>query len=115
MARFHTQALAEDAHRDFVERFQKKQIPDSLETQTLFCAPETKITHILKQAGLTQGTSESIRMIDQGAVKINGEKISDTHLILPINCTYIIEVGKRRLAKVNLRRVDKGALGDVPT
>ena len=115
VARFHSQTLAEDAHRAFVERFQKKQIPDSLETQTLFCTPETKITHILKQAGLTQGTSESIRMIDQGAVKINGEKISDTHLILPINCTYIIEVGKRRLAKVNLRRVDKGALGDVPT
>jgi tyrosyl-tRNA synthetase len=101
--RFHDSMAAESAHQAFIERFQKKQVPDDLETQTLDCAPTTTIAQLLKQAGLTQSTSESIRMVGQGAVKVNGEKIEDSHLTLALDNTYIIEVGKRRIAKVFLQ------------
>lgn len=101
--RFHNKMEAENAHQQFIERFQKKQIPEDLITQSLNCEPSTTIAQLLKQAGLTQSTSDSNRMVEQGAVKINGERISDSHLILDLNNTYIIEVGKRRIAKVYLQ------------
>jgi len=102
VTRFHDKAQAEMAHTAFIDRFQKKQVPDSLELQTIVCSPTTTLAQLLKQAGLTQSTSDSIRMVQQGAVKINGEKISDAHLILPLHCTYLVEVGKRRIARLCL-------------
>ncbi len=57
---------------------------------------------ILKQIDLTKTTSESIRLIRQGAIKIDGERVSDTSVVLHAGHTYIIQVGKRRIAKVRL-------------
>lgn len=105
VARFHDQNQAELVHQAFVERFQNKIIPDDLETQTISCPEGSNIAQILKQADLTKSTSESIRLINQGAVKIDGEKIVDPTLILAIDTTYIIQVGKRRLAKLYLKKL----------
>ena len=60
------------------------------------------IANVLKDAGLTQSTSESLRMIKQGAVRIDGERISDSKLTLKSGVECIIQVGKRRFAKVSL-------------
>lgn len=103
VTRFHSQVLAESAHIAFIERFQKKQVPDDLALQTVACTPTTTLVQLLKQIGLTQSTSESIRMMKQGAVKIDGEKISDPNQVLALENEYIIEVGKRRIAKVYLQ------------
>ena len=103
VARFHDQENAEAVHLAFIERFQNKLIPDNIETQTISGTAGTNIAQLLKQADLTKSTSESIRLIKQGGVKIDGEKIEDPALILACGGTYIIQVGKRRLAKLHLQ------------
>ena len=103
--RFHNKKDAEESHQAFVERFQNKIIPEALEIQTLACLPGCHLAQLLKQADLTKSTSESIRLINQGAVKIDGDKIADPALILLLGNTYIIQVGKRRIAKIKLEQV----------
>jgi len=103
VTRFHDKAQAEDEHQAFIERFQKKVVPDDLELHTALCEPNTSIAQLLKQVDLTKSTSESIRLIKQGAVKIDGEKISNSALLLPLEKTYIIQVGKHRLVKLRLQ------------
>lgn len=107
VTRFHDKQLSEIAHLAFVERFQKKIVPEDLELQIITCDPQTSIAQLLKQAGLTKSTSDSIRLIKQGAVKIEGEKISDSALCLSLGTTYIIQVGKQRLAKVLLEPLEE--------
>jgi tyrosyl-tRNA synthetase len=102
VTRFHNTDQAETAHVGFIERFQKKHIPDNLPLQQLEYSPGTTLTQLLKQAELTKSTSESMRMLEQGAVKIANEKVTDPHLILSCNQEYIIEVGKRRIARIYL-------------
>lgn len=103
VARFHDPKQAESAHIAFIDRFQKKQIPENLTLQSIECEQNATLAQLLKQAGLTQSTSESIRMIQQGAVKINGEKVSDPQQTLAFDCEYILEVGKRRIARIHLQ------------
>lgn len=105
VARFHDKDQAEAAHQAFVERFQNKIIPEDMEIQTVVCVAGCNLAQLLKQVDLTKSTSESIRLINQGAVKIDGEKISDAALKLPLGETYIIQVGKHRLAKLKLESV----------
>ena len=105
VARFHDKDQAEAAHQAFVERFQNKIIPADMEIQTVACVAGCNLAQLLKQAGLTKSTSESIRLINQGAVKIDGEKMSDAALKLPLGETYIIQVGKHRLAKLKVESV----------
>lgn len=100
--RFHNKQQAEQAHQAFIERFQKKVIPENLVTQTIECDHNTSIAQLLKYAGLTNSTSESMRLIKQGAVKIDGGKIEDVAQILELNRTFIIQVGKQRLAKLKI-------------
>lgn len=102
ITRFHSNEKAKEAEDEFISRFQKKQIPDNLKLQELTYCAEDKIGQILKKAQLTSGTSEAMRLIKQGAVKINGEKVSDKELKLEPNCEVIIQVGKQRVAKVIL-------------
>jgi tyrosyl-tRNA synthetase len=102
VTRFHDANEAEMAYNSFVERFQKKEIPDDLKLQTIQCAPTTTIAQLLKQIDLTKSTSESMRMIKQGAVKVDGEKVSDPTIVLNFDTTLILQVGKRRIAKVCL-------------
>ncbi len=106
VTRFHNERQAELAHLAFIERFQKKVVPENLELQTLSCDAATNLAQLLKQAGLTKSTSDSLRMIKQGAVKIDGERVSDGAMCLPTGNTYIIQVGKQRLAKLFVQSVD---------
>lgn len=103
VTRFHDYQSSELAHQAFIERFQKKVIPENLELQTIMCDSTTNIAQLLKQAGLTKSTSDSIRMVKQGAVKIDGERVDDSGVCLNMGTTYIIQVGKQRLAKLKLQ------------
>ncbi|HCD9490191.1 TPA: tyrosine--tRNA ligase [Legionella pneumophila] len=104
VARFHDQTQAEFAHNKFIERFQKGNIPEDLEELSLVIAEPIALAQLLKQIDLTVSTSESIRMVKQGAVKVDGDKISDPSLKLPIGKSYIIQVGKRRIAKLSIQQ-----------
>lgn len=101
--RFHDKAAAEQALQDFLARFKKHELPDDLPATDMVVPVEgLGIAYILKQAGLVGGTSEGLRMLRQGAVKIDGEKITDEKLVVAKGTTHIYQVGKRRFAKVNL-------------
>ena len=103
IARFHDQAAANAAEQDFIQRFQKNQIPDDLPEKTVQAeAGKIGIGHLLKQAGLVSSTSEANRMIDGGAVKIDGEKVSDKHLEMATGTEHVYQVGKRKFAKVRV-------------
>ena len=101
--RFHSKNAAQDAMQDFIQRFQKGQLPDEIPEHELDPANSPwMIGAALKDAGLVTSTSEAIRMIKQGAVKINGEKVEDAKLELEFSSPLILQVGKRKVAKVNL-------------
>ena len=104
VARFHSQIQAEEVHIEFIERFQKGIIPEDLEEFTIYSDASTPLNQIMKQTGLTSSTSDAIRMIKQSAVKVNNEKIDDPALVLVLDESYIVQVGKRRIAKVHLKR-----------
>jgi tyrosyl-tRNA synthetase len=103
VSRFHDEGQADLAHQAFIERFQQKKIPDDIVTQTLNYDATTNIAQLLKQLQLTSSTSEAIRLIQQGAVKIDGEKLDNPGQGLVVGNTYTIQVGKRRLAKIFLQ------------
>ncbi|MCU4677461.1 tyrosine--tRNA ligase [Catenovulum sp. 2E275] len=102
IARFNDEAAAEAAHQDFIQRFQKNAIPDDIEEITLTLGEATGIASLLKEAGLVASTSEAMRMIKQGAVKIDGEKVADNKLEIPLGSTAVYQVGKRKFAKITL-------------
>jgi len=101
--RFHDQAAAEKAYQNFVDRFKKGMMPEDM-PEFEFQAEEggLKIANLLKNAGLTPSTSDALRMVAAGAVKVDGEKISDKHLIIPADTEHVYQVGKRRFAKVKV-------------
>lgn len=104
IARFHSTTLAEEAHQAFIQRFQKNEIPDDLLEQLIVCAETPTIAQLLKQLDLTKSTSEAIRMINQGAVKINGERAANPDSKPEEEKSFIIQVGKRRIAKVRIQK-----------
>lgn len=104
IARFHSEADAQAAHDDFIQRFQKKALPDEIPELTVNIDEDTiLIANLLKEAGLVASTSEAMRMIKQGAVKLNGEdKITDTKLEIAKGTTAIYQVGKRKFANITV-------------
>lgn len=98
--RFHGKEVAEKAKMDFIQRFQQREIPEDLPLQKVTVEPETNIAQLLKMIGLVKSTSEALRLIKQGAVKVDGEKISDSTTKLEHSTPYIIQVGKKRLVKI---------------
>lgn len=103
VARFHDASQAETAHIDFIERFQKGIIPEDLPLHTIDSENPMPITQVLKQLDLVKSTSEAIRLINQGAVRVSGEKIADVALKLPQGEEHILQVGKHRIARLLLR------------
>jgi len=101
--RFHDADSARSARENFVARFQKGAMPDDMPEVTLQ-APDgmLMIGNLLKEAGLVSSTSEAMRMIKQGAVKIDGERIEDAGLSCGAGETHVYQVGKRRFARVRL-------------
>lgn len=104
ITRFHNAQDAQAAHDDFTKRFSKNALPDDITELTLtFDEPEVMITALLKEAKLVASTSEAIRMIKQGAVKLNGEtKVTDGKMLIAKGTTQVYQVGKRKFAKVTL-------------
>lgn len=100
VTQLHDAVQAKKAIQDFIERFQKKELPDNLATQSVACESSTTFAQLLKFSGLTASTSESIRLIKQGAVRVNGEKVSDPTLVIRKGEALIIQVGKHRIAKI---------------
>ena len=103
IARFHDAKSAASARQDFINRFAKGALPDDMPETTLTLEQEMiGIAALLKQAGLTTSTSESFRMIQQGAVKLDGEKVSDRGLELAKGVVVVAQVGKRKFARITL-------------
>jgi len=104
IARFHGQDAAEAAHQDFIQRFSNKALPDDIPEVTLILAGDSlPIAALLKEAGLVESTSEALRMIKQGAVKLNGDtKVEDSKQEFTKGSSTIFQVGKRKFAKVTL-------------
>ena len=99
VTRFHTQADAISALEDFQARFQRGAMPDEMPEVSLAAGP---IAQIMKQAGLVVSTSEALRMIDAGGVRLNGEKVGDKALLLESGHIVVLQVGKRKFARVTI-------------
>jgi tyrosyl-tRNA synthetase len=100
--RFHDQRAAQAAHADFIARFQKGQLPAEMRKVTIEVGPaKIKIANLLKEAGLAQSTTSAYRLIDQGAVRLGGDKLSDRDRLIGEG-TYIVQVGKRDFAEVTV-------------
>lgn len=99
-ARYYDTIVAEQAEQAFISRFQRGVLPTDLLEVMLTSATPLPIANVLKSANLVDSTSNGARMVEQGAVKINGEKISDKKLLLALNTSYVIQVGKLKSARV---------------
>ena len=103
VTRFHSAEAAQKAQDKFIARFQQGAMPDEMPELELAAEGGTlPIANLLKQAGLVSSTSDALRMIKQGAVKIDGERLSDQRLEVAAGSTHIYQVGKRRFARVRL-------------
>lgn len=103
IARFHNDEAAKNALASFKAQFQKGAIPDDIPTLTLTTeSGEMGIAHILKNADLCPSTSEAIRMVKQGAVKLDGEKIEDPKQMFSAGTQGVFQVGKRKFAEITL-------------
>jgi len=101
--RFHSQADAEQAKETFIARFRQGALPDEIPERTIASNDgDIALVQVLKIAGLTPSTSDAGRMIQQGAVKIDGEKVEDRALKLDSGYAGVIQVGKRRFARVTI-------------
>ncbi|HCI12495.1 MAG: tyrosine--tRNA ligase [Gallionellales bacterium GWA2_60_142] len=103
VARFHSRKAAEDALTEFEARFQKGVLPDDM-PEINVAAQDGRITvpHLLKQAGLVDSTSEAMRMIQQGAVKLDGERVNDKAAIVEVGRVVVAQVGKRKFARISV-------------
>ena len=103
VTRFHSEKAAEDALAEFEARFRQGVLPDDMPELML---PGTgrplALVQVLKQTGLTASTSEAMRMIEQGAVRANGERVSDKTRSVAAGETIVLQIGKRRFAKVTV-------------
>ncbi len=103
VARFHSATDATRAREDFIARFQKGAMPDDMpELELALASGQRSLSQILKAAGLVKSTSEAARLIKQGGVRIDGEKVADGSQEIAIGATHILQVGKRRFARVTL-------------
>ncbi|WP_374502224.1 tyrosine--tRNA ligase [Zoogloea sp.] len=103
VARFHGPTAAVAALEDFQTRFQRNAIPDDIPEVSLAGEGGISVVAVLKQAGLTASTSEAIRMIDQGGVRLDGDKLTDRGLMLESGAVVVLQVGKRKFARVTVR------------
>ena len=103
VARFHSDAAAAGARQEFIARFQQGAMPDEIPDKALDSQDgKLGIAHLLREAGLVSSTSEAFRMIKQGAVRIDGERVEDRSLEIEAGSTHVYQVGKRKFARVTL-------------
>jgi tyrosyl-tRNA synthetase len=102
ISRFHDSKSADEAEENFINQFQKRNTPDDIEELSLDWREDSiPLPNLLKEAGMIKSTSEAIRMIKQGAIRINEEKITDTKFLISKGETAIYQVGKRRFKKIS--------------
>jgi len=103
VARYHGPAAARDAAREFARIFREHEVPDDID-EIKVKAPEGKLwlPKLMVEAGLASGTSEARRLMSQGGVQVDGEKVTEVNLELKSGATYLLKVGKRRFKKVTL-------------
>ena len=103
--RFHDRRAAEHALEDWNARFRDGAMPEHLEEKTVTVATDAApIAQVLKSSGLCPSTSEALRMIEQRGVKVNGDTVTDKALKLAAGSAYVLQVGKRKFARVTLKR-----------
>ncbi|HCM46082.1 MAG TPA: tyrosine--tRNA ligase [Colwellia sp.] len=103
ITRFHDESVAQAAHDEFINRFQKGALPDDIPELTITTDNgEIAIANLLKEVGLVASTSDAFRMIKQGAAKIDSEKVTDRSLIISAGTTAVYQVGKRKFARVTI-------------
>jgi tyrosyl-tRNA synthetase len=102
IARFHSKSEAEAAHQDFIQRFSQQEIPDDIAEISLDLQAGMPLAQLLKQVNLVATTSEAYRMLDQGAVKADGEKINDRkcEMRLQAGDAVVLQVGRRRFIRI---------------
>ncbi len=104
VARFHSAAAAKRAEEEFASRFREGEMPADMPEVAISAPPGgVLIAQLLKQANLTPSTSDAQRMIEQGGVKLDGERVSDKALRIPAGRTVIAQVGKRKFAKITIK------------
>lgn len=106
VARFHGAAAAEQAQADFIARFAQKTLPTDLPLQVLVATDPSgePLVSALKAAGLVSSNSEGVRKLAEGAVRIDGEKVSDRQHRLPVGAEHILQLGPRRFARVKIEK-----------
>jgi tyrosyl-tRNA synthetase len=103
VGRFHGGPAAEKAREDFVRRFGSRQLPDEIEAVTVHARDgRLGVAHLLREAQLVASMSEALRMIRQGAVRIDGERVADGKLEIAAGASHIFQVGKRRVARITV-------------
>lgn len=105
VARFHGSDAAAHANQSFIARFRKGETPDDMPEIQLASSTSggLPIAQVLRDAGLTPSTSDALRMIQQGAVRIDGERVDDRTLVIKSASSHVIQVGKRRFARILVR------------
>ena len=104
IARFHSVQDAEPAYQNFIQRFVNNAIPDEMpEFEFLLTGDGLMIANVLKDASLVKSTSDVIRMIKQGAVKIDGEKVNNIKQQFTQPIQVVLQVGKRKFARINFK------------
>ena len=104
ISRFHDEESADLAETNFINQFQKKNIPDDIEEASLFVSEGSiPLANLLKDVEMTSSTSEAIRMIKQGAVRIDEKKITDTKYKISSGTSAVYQVGKRKFKKITLQ------------
>jgi tyrosyl-tRNA synthetase len=104
VARFHDARAADEAQAEFERRFRHGALPEKLE-ELSFAAPQggLGVAQLLKLAGFAPSTSEAQRLVEQGGVRIDGERVSDRTLKLPAGQSFVLQAGKRKAARVTLK------------
>lgn len=100
ITRFHNAEAARSAQQDFIQRFQKNAMPDDMPTRELSIGEGMPIANVIKEVGLCGSTSEAMRMVDQGAVRIDGERVADKKQTVSASEPFVLQVGKRKFARV---------------
>jgi tyrosyl-tRNA synthetase len=106
VGRFHGAAAAATAQTDFIARFSQKSLPTDLPLQVVTTADPTgeSIVTVLRAAGLAASNSEVVRKLGEGAVRIDGEKVLDRALRLPLGAEHVLQIGARRFARVKIEK-----------
>jgi tyrosyl-tRNA synthetase len=104
ITRFHNKQDAESAHQDFIQRFQKNAIPDEMpEFEFSLPSEGLMIANVMKDTSLVNSTSDAMRMVKQGAVKIDGVKVDNTKHQFEQPSQVVMQVGKRKFARITFR------------